>query len=322
MTDLLNTPFFLKSLKLPNRLIQGPLAGYSCAPFRKLFSLFKAPAYCVSEMLSAYDVLHKHTSNDRYLYRATEETTLCYQIAGNDPYTMAAAARKLELLGANIIDINCGCPKPKIRKKGAGSILLEQPEQLIRIVTAVRTAIAIPLTVKIRLQENSAKDIELVEKIAKTGADAIIIHGRRWFDNYDVPCNLKRISLIKKTIDIPIIVNGDLKDGQTTLNALATTGCDAFMISRAGTGNPELFQEILSNKSINLDKQQLIALFLYHLNGLANLENEYKAVLQSRSLMRYYFRDSLSKSLWPMFYQLTSLKEIEQFLINNLVIER
>ncbi|STX30170.1 nitrogen regulation protein [Legionella beliardensis] len=318
MTNFLNTPFSLNSLTLPNRLIQGPLAGYSCAPFRELFSLFSAPAYCVSEMLSAQDVLHKHKNNERYLFRSPNENLLCYQIAGNEPTTMAAAAHKLASLGANIIDINCGCPKHKIRKKGAGSALLEQPEQLIKIISAVRLSINIPLTVKIRLQEEETVNIELAKKIADAGADALIVHGRRWYDAYDIPCNLKQIRAIKQAVTIPIIVNGDLKNNQTVLAAVHETGCDAFMIARAGSGKPWLFQEILTNNVTKLEKNQLIELFMLHLNGLFKLENEYKAVLQSRSLVRYYFKNTLPSQHLPAFYELTKLDDIAAFLKNSL----
>ena len=170
-TAIINSPLLLGSLQLKNRLIQGPLAGYSCAPFRQLFNQFMPPAYCVSEMLSAHDVLHKHQPNERYLFRGEAEKTLCYQIAGTCPTLMAEAAIKLEHLKASIIDINCGCPKPKIRKKGAGSALLEKPELLIKIVKAVRSAIKCPLTVKIRLM-NSEKNIVLAKEIADAGAAA------------------------------------------------------------------------------------------------------------------------------------------------------
>ncbi len=152
MQAFLNSPFRIGSLQLPNRLLQGPLAGFSCAPFRQLYYKFLSPAYCVTEMISAYDVLHKHPITSRYLYRAPEETRLCYQISGHDPTIMAQAALRLEGLGADLIDLNCGCPKTKIRKKGAGSALLDTPALLCEIVGAVRRRISIPLTVKLRIQ--------------------------------------------------------------------------------------------------------------------------------------------------------------------------
>jgi len=312
----INSPFQIGSLQLQNRLVQGPLAGYSCAAFRRLFSLFMPPAFCVSEMLSANDVVHKHAMEGRYLYRAPDEGKLCYQISGTEPTLMASAANKLALMGASIIDINCGCPKTKIRKKGAGSALLENPEQLLKIVKAVRGAISCPLTVKLRLQMNQ-DDIALAKGIADAGADAIIIHGRRWVDDYDTPCNFQQIAAIKRAVDIPLIVNGDISDTDTLTKALDQTGGDAFMVSRAATGKPWLFQELFTNQPVNLGLEQKISLFMQHLQGLSKLENEYQAMLQSKSLVRYYFKKELSISKLQQFYALDSLSAINEFLLEH-----
>ncbi len=310
---MFNIPLSIGSFQLQHRLIQGPLAGFSCAPFRQLFSQYTPPAYCVSEMLSAHDVLHKHLFNGRYLYRSPDEKHLCYQISGTDPAIMADAAIKLEHSGADLIDINCGCPKTKIRKKGAGSALLETSERLIEIIHAVRVAIQCPLTVKIRLQGNT-QDLELARKIANAGVDALIVHGRRWNDDYDHPNDLQQIARIKRAIDIPVIANGDISNARTLNNALTKTGCDAFMISRAGTGQPWLFKELLSEQSFSIDRPPLIFLFMMHLEGLAILESEHKAVLQSKSLVRYYFRNLADPMFLQSFYALSSLKAIEKAL--------
>jgi nifR3 family TIM-barrel protein len=311
--DWLNTPFKLGDLLLPNRLIQGPLAGYSCAPFRELFSLFMPPAFCVSEMLSAHDVVHKHALKSRYLYRSPDETRLCYQIAGNDSGLMAEAAHRLELAKASIIDINCGCPKAKIRKKGAGSALLEDLTRLVSIVSAVRLAIRCPLTVKIRVQLNQ-NDITLAQAIADAGADALIIHGRRWTDDYDVRSDLQQIARIKEAVSIPVIANGDIHDAQSLKEAISETACDAFMISRASTGKPWLFQELLTNQPLPIDLLQKIAIFMKHLQGLQALEGTHKAILQSKSLVRYYFKQHVNPSFLEEFYTLTSLDAIEMAL--------
>ncbi|HVT63335.1 MAG TPA: tRNA-dihydrouridine synthase family protein, partial [Legionellaceae bacterium] len=148
----INSSFQLGSLIIKNRLIQGPLAGFSCAPFRAQYAWFQAPGYCVSEMISAQDLLHRQPP--RFVYRAPMESCLAYQLSRDDPDIMATAAQYLESIGADLIDINCGCPKAKIRKKGAGSALLTRPERLIAIITAIKTRIQIPLTVKIRLQHS------------------------------------------------------------------------------------------------------------------------------------------------------------------------
>lgn len=309
----LTHPFKLGSLNLASRLIQGPLAGFSCAPFRKLFYQFTPPAYCVTEMISAHDVIYKHPLNSRYLYRAGEEKILCYQIAGTEPEIMAQAAVRLENIGANLIDINCGCPKAKIRKKGAGSALLEEPKLLLQIVQAVEKAITIPLTIKIRIQGNIS-DLELAKALEQAGVSALIVHGRRWHDDYEIPSDLEQIAAIKRSINIPVIANGDIADSDSLQKTLLKTDCDAFMISRAGTGKPWLYQALEDGKIPSVDLAKQYILFMQHLQDLALLESEYKAVLQSKSLIRYYFRKQLDATQLQVFYRLNHLAEVEEKL--------
>ncbi len=313
MHAFINSSLKIGSLSLPNRLIQGPLAGYSCAPFRILFDHYSSPAYCVTEMSSATDILHKHSANSRYVYRAPQEQILAYQIAGTEPHILSQAAQQLQRNGANIIDINCGCPKPKIRKKGAGSALLEKPEHLVRIVREVRAVLTIPLTIKIRIQGNE-KDLLLAKKIEEAGADALIVHGRRWIDDYDVVSDLQQIAQIKQGISIPVIANGDIHDVSSLYRAVELSGCDAYMISRAGSGKPWLYQELLEQQHVTVSLTEKISLFMTHLQGLAILEDEYKAVLQSKSLVRYYFGKLFSESLLNRFYSLDSLDKIQCLL--------
>lgn len=308
----LNSPLNLKGLILPTRLIQGPLAGFSCAPFRTSFSLYHPPAYCVSEMISAHDVLHKHADTSRYLWRDPDERMLCYQLTGHEPETMALAAIKLAQMGADIIDINCGCPKTKIRKKQSGSALLETPNQLIAIVEAVRQAITIPLTVKIRIQGHE-DDLILAQAIQNAGADALIVHGRRWFDDYDVAVNYPQIALIKQAVTIPVIANGDIHSKASLEQAMHATQCDAFMIARAGTGHPALYQTCLTDQDVILSTDERIACFMQHLQGLAQLESPFKAILQSKTLIRYYFKAYMTPTQLLRFYTLESLIEIELF---------
>lgn len=317
MHTIINSPLHIGSLTLPHRLIQGPLAGYSCAPFRALFYKYVPPAYCVTEMSSAIDILKKHSKESRYIYRAPDEQLLSYQISGTDPLIMAQAAARLETLGADLIDINCGCPKTKIRKKGAGSALLEEPQKLVAIIHKIREAISIPLTVKIRIQGNEL-DINLAQQIEQAGANAVIVHGRRWIDDYDIECNLNQIAEIKKNIQIPVIANGDISSVSSLNQAIRISGCDGFMIARAGSGRPWLYQELLEQRSIKISEQEKIALFMEHLEGLSILEDEYKAILQSKSLVRYYFRSRFTRQQLNQFYDLKSLIEIKSFLDSTL----
>lgn len=315
MHTFLNTPFKIGTLTLPNRLIQGPLAGYSCAPFRKLFYQYTPPAYCVSEMISAHDALHKHQPDSRYLYRAPIEARLCYQLSGSDPKLVAAAAIRMQALGADLIDLNCGCPKAKIRKKGAGSALLDEPERLLDIIRAVRCAITIPFSVKIRIT-GDARDVMLAHGVEQAGADALIVHGRRWTDDYDKACDLAQIAVIKQAVSIPVIANGDITDSVSLAKAFDITGCDAYMISRAGSGHPWLYQQLLANTSLlTVEYAERVSCFMTHLQGLADLESEHQAVLQSKSLVRYYFREWLSEDSLRRFYMLDSLQAIHLFLM-------
>lgn len=314
MHAFINSPLQIGSLTLPHRLIQGPLAGYSCAPFRTLFNRYTAPAYCVTEMSSAMDVVHRHALNSRYIYRSPQEQRLAYQISGTEPMVLAQAAQRLEAYGADLIDINCGCPKPKIRKKGAGSALLETPKLLEEIVKTVRAAITIPLTVKIRIQDTQ-DDVVLAQKIEAAGADALIVHGRRWVDDYDMAVNFQQIARIKQALTIPVIANGDIDSIASLQRAVEFSACDAFMIARAGSGRPWLFQELLEQRLLNISGTEKVNLFMTHLHDLAALEDEFKAVLQSKSLVRYYLGRNLDAAWLNGFYQLDSLASIEAYLL-------
>lgn len=311
--DYLNQSFNIGSFTCQNRLIQGPLAGFSCAPFRKQVYCYLPPAYCVSEMISAHDVLHKHTISSRYLYRAAEEHALCYQLAGNDPEVIATAAQRLEQLGADLIDLNCGCPKAKIRKKKAGSALLEDLTHLISIIDKVKQNLSIPLTIKIRIQGDE-RDTILAKAIEQAGADALIVHGRRWQDDYSIACNMQQIARIKQAVTIPVIANGDIACVETLQRMINMTGCDGFMISRASTGNPWLFQQLVYiNSPLVISHAERVDRFIQHIEDLAALDTEHQAVLQSKSLVRYYFKSALDVEQLSEFYKLKSIAEILDF---------
>jgi tRNA-dihydrouridine synthase B len=319
MKNYLHTDFNIGTLNFSNRLIQGPLAGFSCAPFRELFSNFQAPAYCVTEMISAQDVLTKHSKHHRYLFKSPNEGKLAYQLSGNCPKTLLEAALHLEQQGADLIDINCGCPKPKIRKKGAGSALLDNPETLIKIIKQIKTQLTIPLTIKIRLQ-NTNEDILLAKKIEDAGADGLIIHGRTALDDYQTPCNYHAIQHIIEKVDIPCIANGDIKDITTLTHAYQHCQPAGFMISRAGTGRPWLFAELLTQQTIHMTLEQIIDLFIEHIEKLAILENEFKALLQARTLIKYYFRPQRNILRYAEIFAIESVESLKHYLCKNLLL--
>jgi tRNA-dihydrouridine synthase B len=313
--DFLNLPFKIGNQTFKNRLIQGPLAGYSCAPMRETFRHFQNPGYAVSEMISAHDVLTKHQPQGRYLYKSPHEGKLCYQLSGHDPQTIARAAQHLEALGADLIDINCGCPQPKIRKKGAGSALLENADTLQRIISTTKEKLNIPLSVKIRIQTPDI-DIALAQMIENAGADALIVHGRRWVDDYDIPVQHLAIQNIKNHIKIPVIANGDISDIQSLETMIQLTQCDGFMISRAGCGKPQLYQQLLNHDLPEVSFRQRILILKEHLFGLCALENEYSAMLQARSLLKYYLKPYLPPE---KYFSIPTVEKLINALLHDMI---
>lgn len=291
-------PLVIGSKTFAHNLIQGPLAGYSCAPFRKLFYQFAAPAYCVTEMISAQDLVYGKKSNSRYLWRDPIEKNVCYQLSGNCSDTLRKAAAIVTDLGADLIDLNCGCPKPKIRKKQCGSYLLSMPQHIAEIIVAMKSITTVPITVKIRVDGDSHEHYHLAVTAAVTqaGVDALIVHGRHWTDDYQVACRLDQINEIVRATTLPVIANGDVRNVMD-LKKMLQTGCAGVMISRAGSGKPWLFQQLLSEMSgknyVPPPLADIINLFKQHVTGLIALEGEFKALLESRKLLSYYFRDYL-----------------------------
>lgn len=284
-------------LTFSKKLIQAPLAGYSCAPFRVLAERWGKPDFCCSEMLSAHHIFSGAQQRKRYQYKSPEEGKLCVQLAGDEAHILAYAAQQAVNWGADFIDLNCGCPQPKIRKKNFGSRLLANSEHLYHLVTALKAAVNVPVFVKIRVDAGSGdrfnQDVALA--IEAAGANALTVHGRHWSHDYDIPVSYRDIAVIKDTVKIPVIGNGDIMDSASAKKMFAETGCDAVMIARAGVGQPWLFeqihQELLGNVFVPPSLAEIGEIFLAHIRGLIELENEKSAVLQSRSLGKYYARN-------------------------------
>lgn len=311
-----NSPFFIGKLKLANRLIQAPLAGISCAPFRELFSLFTKPAYTVSEMISANSILENNpTIIRRYLSKSEAEGKWCIQLSGNNPQTLAKAVKICEQYSPDLIDLNCGCPKPKIRSKGAGSALINSPIKLQEIIQAMREATDLPLTVKMRTAGNSNDDsyLEAANIIAQAGADAIIVHGRHFSEDYTVQANYSQIKKITEIVKIPVIANGDIHDVNSMQEAFNASQANAIMIARALIGKPWLFEQLLGGNP-NPSWSDRLKVFKQHITKLSILEkSEFNAILQARRLLKWYFPE-LSKTQLCTCYEATNITNLIELL--------
>lgn len=321
-------PIQLGSLRLPVNVIQGPLAGYSCAPFRQLIWQWGGVGYCTSEMLSAYNIANQIPQPKRYTYKADSETRLCIQLSGHEVDHLAKAAHEVQQWGADLIDLNCGCPQPKIRKKKAGSQLLSTPDILYRLLLAMKSSVDCAVTAKIRVDGDSGEAFnrEVMSAIESSGADGVIVHGRHWTERYDVPARWDEIADWVQSTSLPVIANGDVADVHSLNTVFDKTQCAGVMISRASLGRPWLFRALAQpdgEPSLYTPAPRVVADVLQqHVTGLIELDGEYRALLQARKLVGYYFPDmSFNASQEQQKNQLTTLHELE-ILLESLLTDR
>jgi tRNA-dihydrouridine synthase B len=306
-------PITLGKLKLASNLVQAPLAGYSCAPFRLLAHRYGAPGFCCSEMISAQDLVQRKHKPRRLLWRDPQEGLLCYQLAGRHAEYLAGAAAIVSEAGADIIDLNCGCPVNKIRKKGLGSKLLADPEHLYALLVAIKQNTDAVVSVKLRIagQWGDHDDLAVLDAVQSAGVGFVTVHGRHWRERYDVPCDNAAIARIVKAAKVPVLANGDVDDHASMQALFAQTGCAGVMIARASVGRPWLFRQLALGVACAPPTAEIGALFIEHLTRLAALENEHLAVLQARKLAKYYARGRAGQAAWLTYVQKqTSLPEL------------
>lgn len=266
---------------LLNNLIVAPMAGVTDRPFRMLCRQFGA-GHAVSEMITADKSLRLSKKTLRRSDFDGETAPIAVQIAGADPQELAAAARYNVEAGAQIIDINMGCPAKKVCSKLAGSALLQDEKLVADILTAVVAAVDVPVTLKTRLGFlNGEENILRVAKLAEDcGIAALAIHGRTREDMYHGSARFELIRVVKQSIKIPVIANGDIDSPQQAKAVLEATGADAIMIGRAAQGRPWLFREIAhylatGNTLPPPDLAEVRATLLAHLEALYGFYGEY-----------------------------------------------
>lgn len=245
MSDSSIRPFQIGPHRLPNNLILAPMAGVSDRPFRMLCRRFGA-ALAVAEMVAADTTLWGSTKSVRRLDYQGEPGPIWAQLVGADPAALAAAARVQADLGADLLDLNMGCPAKKVCKVAAGSALLRDEPLVGRILEAVVGAVAIPVTLKIRTgwspQDRNA--VRIARIASACGIAALTVHGRTRACGYDTPAEYETIRAIRAAVPIPLIANGDIDSPARARRVLDYTGADAIMIGRAAQGRPWIFRDI------------------------------------------------------------------------------
>jgi nifR3 family TIM-barrel protein len=263
-----------------------------------------------SEMVSAMGLTLGQEKTLSYLMTHPKEKPLSVQIFGSEPAVMARAAQTVEEMGADMVDINMGCPVKKVIKTGAGASLLRDPKRVAHIVTAVRLACKGPLTVKIRVgwAPNQPDACDIAKVVEDCGADALTVHGRFAVHGYAEPADWTWIRKVKALVKIPVIGNGDVFQPVHALQMREHTGCDAVMIGRGAVGNPWIFRQILCmEQGLPIRKPKLSerrSHILEHFRLLIDHVGEQRASLSMRGLLLWYtkglphssrFRGSINK---------------------------
>ncbi len=285
------------SLHLSIPLIMAPMAGYTDQPFRQLLRTYTS-SLMFTEMVSAYGLMHDSPETFEYLQKGNDEHPLGAQLFGADPKIMAGAAKIIERMGFDIVDINAGCPVPKIIKNNAGAALMKTPEVLHDIIKAMKDAVSIPVSVKTRLGWTQEDCIRLPERLAgieKSGADIIIVHGRTRTQGFSGTIQYSVLANAKKAVSIPFIANGDIRDYRSCDHMIQETHCDGVMIGRGALGSPWLFRDLTAYYTDGTlpqrtSPQEACIVMEKHFKALYNYYGEYKACLFIRRIGKDYIR--------------------------------
>ena len=284
----------IKDVEFENNVFLAPMAGIADRAFRELCINYGA-GYTVSEMVSSKGLTMGDKKSGELLTLGEIENPAGVQIFGDNPEIMAQAAKMCIKYHPNIIDINMGCPAPKIAMNGGGASLMKNPLLAGEIIKAVSKAVDIPVTVKIRKgwDDENITAVELAKIAEKTGAAAITVHGRTRMQMYSGKVDYNIIAKVKKAVDIPVIANGDIVDEQSAAIMFEKTNCDAIMIGRGALGNPWIFRRInaylnecrvLPDVSIN----EKMVVMLKHIQKIIEYKGEYTAMREARHHAAYY----------------------------------
>lgn len=313
----------IRDLELENNVFLAPMAGVTDKAFRLIAKPF-GPALMYTEMVSGKGLFYNSKKTADLLTIEKRENPVATQIFGHEPEIMAKIASESLLGGAVMIDINMGCPAPKIVNNGDGCALMKNPKLAGEVIAAVRGAVAVPVSVKFRAgwDEDSVNAVEFARIAEASGADAITIHGRTRKQFYSGYADLDIIKAVKASVNIPVIGNGDIVSGESAARMIEYTGCDGIMIGRASEGNPWIFSEVLHYLKYGEilpppEFDEILRVALHHLDLLVRFKGERRGILEGRRHMSRYFRGTVGgAALRESINRVNTKVEMEELLMS------
>ncbi len=302
---------------VPGRIVLAPMAGVSVQAFRRQGRRYGAGLVC-SEMVSCAGLRHGNERSLGYLRIAGDEHPLAVQIFGGEPGVMADAARMVEDAGADIVDINFGCPVRKVTKTGAGATLLDDPDRACRIVSAVAEAVSVPVTVKMRrgLENGSRTALALAPRLVESGAQALTLHPRSARQMYTGEADHALTAEFVETVGVPVIASGDVTTRAKAQYVLASTGAAAVMVGRAAQGNPWVLREILEDEAPPPTREEVAAELILFVRETVRELGERRATGFVKKFYGWYLGGGrFPRSLKGELVQLPTVADVEQRLL-------
>ena len=318
-------PLKIGSVTLPNNLILAPMAGVTDLPFRLLCKEQGAGLLCM-EMVSAKAILYKNRNTESLLEIDPRENPVSLQLFGSDPEIISTIAHQIEERPFDILDLNMGCPVPKIVNNGEGSALMKNPKLAGEIIRRTVRAIDKPVTVKIRkgFDGEHINAVEMAKIAEDAGAAAVAVHGRTREQFYSGKADWNIIRQVKEAVSIPVIGNGDLLTAEDVIAMEEQTGCDGFMIARGAQGNPWIFRQILHyfETGEHLAKptlEEVTQMILRHARMMLEFKGEYIGIREIRKHAAWYTAGyPNSARLRVAINNVESFEALEELLMNNL----
>jgi tRNA-dihydrouridine synthase B len=329
MNPDLQARWSIGSVEILGRLVLAPMAGVSVQAFRRQGRRYGAGLVC-SEMVSCAGLSHGNERTLGYLRIARDEHPLAVQIFGSEPEVMAEAARMVEDAGADLVDINFGCPVRKVTKTGAGATLLEEPDRACRIVESVANAVSVPISVKMRrgLANGSRAALAVGPKLVEAGAASLTLHPRSARQMYTGTADHELTAELVDLVDVPVIASGDVDTRDRAEEVLETTGCAAVMVGRAAQGNPWALGEIAGRLDGEPTRAEIVAELLLFMHDTVEEMGESRATGFLKKFYGWYLgHGRFPKPFKQELVQLETVSRVEERLLEaapgaRVVVER